>query len=179
MPLDPPLEETPDEIRAALAPLRNGVSVAVIAAGNPFAVGAIIRVAHSFLVRDVLIVGSEPHYEKASMGMQHLETVVRLDGPEDFFERVRGRPVWALEREFSRRSLYEAKAFPEDVVLVFGSERHGFPPGFLARCDDVLAIPLHGVNNSLPVAVAAGITLAWWGHRRYAPGTVVVPRPGL
>lgn len=175
MPLDPPLDLSPDEIRAALAPLRNGVSVAVLAAGNPFAVGAIIRVSHSFLVREVLLVGPEPHYEKASMGMQHLEQVRRLPDVEAFFAAVAGRPLWALEREASRRSLYEVRAFPEDVVLVFGSERYGFPEGFLARCDDVLAIPLYGVNNSLPVAVAAGITLSWWGHLRYAPGTVVVP----
>jgi hypothetical protein len=35
---------------------------------------------------------------------------------------------------------YWRSEFPDDVVLTFGSERHGFPPGFLARCDDVLAI---------------------------------------
>ncbi|MCS6899162.1 MAG: TrmH family RNA methyltransferase [Myxococcales bacterium] len=175
MPLDPPLEEPPEEIRSALAPLRNGLSVAVLAAGNPFAVGAIIRVCHSFLVREVLLIGTEPHYEKASMGMHRLEEVRRLPDVEAFFEYVHGRPVWALEREASRRSLYEARAFPWEVVLAFGSERFGFPPGFLGRCDDVLAIPLYGVNNSLPVAVAAGITLSWWAHLRYAPGTVIVP----
>lgn len=169
------MEASPEAIRTALAPLRNKLSVAVVAAGNPFAVGAIIRVAHSFLVRDVLLIGSEPHYEKASMGMHQLEEVVRLPDEDAFFERVRGRPVWALEREFSRRSLYEVQKFPEDLVLVFGSERFGFPPGFLERCEDVLAIPLYGVNNSLPVAIAAGITLSWWGHLRYSPGTVVVP----
>ncbi|MCU0654464.1 MAG: hypothetical protein MUF64_03980 [Polyangiaceae bacterium] len=108
-------------------------------------------------------------------GMHHLEEVHRLPDVEAFFERVQGRPVWALEREFSRRSLYEARSFPQDVVLAFGSERHCFPPGFLPRCDDVLAIPLYSVNNSLPVAVAAGITLSWWAHRRYAPGTVITP----
>jgi len=176
MPLEPPLEESPEEIKAALRPLRNGVSVAVLAAGNPFAVGAIIRVSHSFLAREVLIVGSEPHYEKASMGMEKLEEVVRLPDVEAFFARVEGRPVWALEREQARRNLYEVGRFPEDVVLAFGSERWGFPGGFLARCDEVLGIPLYGVNNSLPVAVAAGIALSWWGRTRYAPGTVVVPR---
>jgi len=178
MPLDPPLEEPPEEIRAALAPLRNGLSVAVLAAGNPFAVGAIIRVCHSFLVREVLLIGTEPHYEKASMGMHRLENVLRLPDEGAFFEHTRGRPVWALEREFSRRSLYAARSFPGDVVLVFGSERSGFPRGFLHRCDDVLAIQLYGVNNSLPVAVAAGITLSWWAHLRYTPGTVVVPGAG-
>ncbi|RYE94389.1 MAG: TrmH family RNA methyltransferase, partial [Myxococcales bacterium] len=78
MPLDPPLDASPDAIRDALAPLRNGLSVAVVAAGNPFAVGAIIRVAHSFLVRETLLIGTEPHYDKASMGLHHLETIVRL-----------------------------------------------------------------------------------------------------
>lgn len=173
MPLDPPLDASPDAIRDALAPLRNGLSVAVVAAGNPFAVGAIIRVAHSFLVREILLIGTEPHYEKASMGLHHLETIVRLPDTEAFFEHIRGRPLWALEREVSRRSLYTVRAFPPDAVVAFGSERAGFPPGFLDRCDDVLAIPLYGVNNSLPVAVAAGITLSWWGHLRYAPGTMV------
>ena len=173
MPLDPPLDDSVDVIRASLAPLRNRMSVAVVAAGNPFAVGAIIRVAHSFLVRDILLIGTEPHYEKASMGLHHLETIVRLPDTEAFFAHIAGRPLWALERERSRRSLYDVATFPDDVVLAFGSERAGFPPGFLDRCDDVLGIPLYGVNNSLPVAVAAGITLSWWGHRRYAPGTVL------
>lgn len=172
-PLDPPLDETPEQIQRDLLPLRNRISVAVHTAGNPFAVGAIIRVSHSFLVRDVLLIGTEPHYEKASMGMHQIEQVVRLPDEEAFFERVRGRPIWALEREHARRSLYDVRAFPDDVVLVLGSERFGFPPGFLARCHEVLGIPLYGVNNSLPVAVASGIALSWWAHLRYAPGTVI------
>lgn len=173
MPLDPPLEATPEEIRAGLLPLRNGLSVAVLAAGNPFAIGAIIRVAHSFLVKEIILVGTDAHYEKASMGMQHLETIVRVADQEAFFAYVADRPVFAYEREQARRSYHTVEAYPNDVVLAFGSERFGFPEGFLPRCADVLAIPLYGVNNSLPVAIAAGIALAEWARRRYAPGTVV------
>jgi tRNA G18 (ribose-2'-O)-methylase SpoU len=177
MPLDPPLDETPDEIRRALAPLRNSLSVAVFTSGNPFNVGAIIRVAHSFLVRELLLIGDEPHYEKASMGMHKLEHVERVADEHALLERVRGRPVWALEREQARRSLYAVSAFPDDLVLVAGSERFGFPEGFLARCDEVLAIPLYGVNNSLPLPVAVGIALSTWASKRYADGTVVVGPP--
>lgn len=177
MPLDPPLDDDADAIREALLPLRNGASVAVHAAGNAFAVGAIIRTCHSFLVREIILVGTEPHYEKASMGMHRLETVVRVPDDQAFFQHVRGRPVWAFEREHARRSLYEADAFPEDVVLLFGSERFGIPTDVLERCDDVLGIPLHGVNNSLPVAVAAGIAVSWFGRCRYGPGRVVVGPP--
>ncbi len=60
MALSPPLDATTDDIRAALLPLRNDFSVALHAAENPFAVGAIIRVAHSFLVREIILVGDGP-----------------------------------------------------------------------------------------------------------------------
>jgi tRNA G18 (ribose-2'-O)-methylase SpoU len=177
MPLDPPLDATPEEIKRALEPLRNGVSLAVHTLGNPFAVGAIIRICHSFLVREIILIGNEPHYEKASMGMHKLEHIVRVDEGDALFEYAGQRPVWALERERCRRSLYGVASFPDDVVLVAGSERFGFPPGFLERCGDVIGIPLYGANNSLPVAVAVGITLSYWASVRYAPGSVVAGPP--
>lgn len=178
MPLTPPIDEPVEAIREALLPLRNDVSVAVIAAGNAFAVGAIIRTCHSFLVREVVLVGTETHYEKASMGMHRLETVVRLDDEDAFLAHVEGRPVFALEREPATKSLYDVSRFPPGAVLVFGSERFGVPPRILARADETLAIPIYGVNSSLPVAVAAGITLSWWAHGRYANALVAGPARG-
>lgn len=177
MPLEPPLEESPEEVRHALAPLRNGLSLAVFTSGNPFNVGAIIRVAHSFLVREIVLIGEDSYYQKASMGMHRFEHVERVADESAFFERMQGRPIWALEREVARSSLYAHRAFPADLVLAFGSERSGFPHGFLERCDDVLAIPIYGVNNSLPLPVAVGITLSYWASVRYAPGTIVTGPP--
>ncbi len=58
----PPFELPLEEIRASLQPLRRPLSVAVLRARNPFNVGAIIRVAHSFLVREILLVGDERWY---------------------------------------------------------------------------------------------------------------------
>ena len=49
----PPFGLTTDEIRAELAFLRSDFSVAICRAKNPFNIGAIIRVAHSFLVREI------------------------------------------------------------------------------------------------------------------------------
>ena len=63
--------------------------------------------------------------------------------------------------------------FPPEVVLVFGSERFGVPEEVLARADEVVGIPIYGVNNSLPVAVAAGIVMNEWARRRYVDGAVV------
>lgn len=168
-----PLDATPDEVRAVLAPLRASFSVAVFAPENPFAVGAIIRVAHNFLAREIVIVGSEPHYEKASMGMEKYESIVRVPDADALFEHVAGRPVWAFEKDDARRSLYAVARFPDDVVLLLGSERRGIPAEVLARVDDVIGIPLYGVNHSLPLAVAAGIAMNEWARQRFAGGAVV------
>ncbi len=166
----PPLDATPEEVREALAPIRHPFSVAVHACNNAFAVGAIIRVAHNFLAREVLIVGEEPFYEKASMGMQKYETIVKLPNDDALFAHAAGRPVFAIEKDQARRSLYDVRAFPKDVVFVFGSERAGLSRELCARADDALGIPIYGVNNSLPVAVAAGIVMAEWARSRYVSG---------
>jgi tRNA G18 (ribose-2'-O)-methylase SpoU len=172
MPLCPPLDAPPQEVRDVLLPLRNDFSVALIAPGNAFSIGAIIRVAHSFLAREILIVGQGRFYAKGSMGMEKYESVVRVPDVTALLKTTAGRPLWVLEREKARRSIHAVEHFPREVVLVFGSERFGVPDEVVERADDVLGIPLYGVNNSLPVAVAAGIAMSEWARRRYRDGAV-------
>src|SRR5258707_4453329 len=159
MALVPPLDATPEEVRDALRPLRSDFSVAVYASGNAFALGAIVRVAHNFLAREVIVIGNEPAYEKASMGMEKFESIVKVADAGAFFAHVSGRPVWALEKDAARRSITSIGEFPRDVVFLFGSERFGIPPEVLAECNEIVGIPIYGVNHSLPLAVAAGIVM--------------------
>ena len=171
--LVPPLGYSPDEVRALLAPLRNDLSIAIYAAQNAFAVGAIIRVAHSFLVREILVIGDAPWYEKASMGMHRYETIVRLPDDDAFFAHVGARPLWSVEKDHATVGLYDVVAYPKDVVLVVGSERAGLPTSVIERSAAVIGIPMYGVNHSFPVAVAAGMVLSDWARRRH----FVHPRP--
>jgi tRNA G18 (ribose-2'-O)-methylase SpoU len=172
MPLSPPLGASPAQVREALAPLRNDFSVALWTPGNAFAVGAVIRVAHSFLARELFLVGGERYYAKASMGMHRYEHIVRVRGVHDLFAAVKGRPVWAVEKDHARRSIHAVAEFPRGVVFLFGSERFGLPQEAVAAAEDVVGVPIYGVNHSLPVAVAAGIVMSEWARRRYANGTV-------
>ena len=166
-----PFGLTTDEIRAELAAIRHEVSVAVIRAKNPFNVGSIIRTAHSFLVREIFLVGTEPFYEKASMGMHKYETIVECPDEASFLEAVRGRPLLGGERDLARSTLWDAP-MPRDCVFLFGSEDDGIPPGLAAACDDVLAIPMYGINHSYPVAVAAGMVLCEWARRHDPRGAL-------
>jgi tRNA G18 (ribose-2'-O)-methylase SpoU len=174
MALVPSLGMPPEEVRSLLEPLRNRFSVAVYNCQNAFAVGAIIRVAHSFLVREIVIIGDAPWYEKASMGMQRYENVITVADDAEFFGHAGGRPIWSVEKDHATVSLYDVPSYPDDVILVFGSERAGLPPAIVKRSNVVVGIPMYGVNHSFPVAVAAGIVMSDWARRRYTAGTTIV-----
>ncbi len=167
-----PIHETPEAVREALGPLRSDFSVALLAASNAFAVGAVIRVAHSFLARDVFVVGEGDWYPKASMGMHKYEHVVRLPDVTALRAATSGRPLWVVEKDYARRSVTSLDAFPRDVVFVFGSERFGIPKEIADSADEVVGIPIYGINHSLPLAVAAGIVMHEWARRRFADGAV-------
>jgi tRNA G18 (ribose-2'-O)-methylase SpoU len=178
MPLERPIDASPEAVRQALAPLRNDFSVALYAPGNAFAVGAVIRVAHSFLAREVILVGAgagaeTDWYPKAAMGMDKYETVLEVKDEEGLALATRGRPLWVVEKDAARRPVQGVAAFPPGVVFVFGSERFGVPRDLVARADEVIGIPIYGVNHSLPVTVAAGIVMHEWARRRYRDGVVL------
>lgn len=161
----PPFGLSTEAIREELAPLRNPVSIAVVRAKNPFNVGAIIRVAHSYLVREIFLIGVEPYYEKASMGMEKYERIVDCATEDAFLDAVRGRPLVGVERDEATTSLWEAP-MPDDLVFLFGSENDGLPRALLDACDAVLAIPMYGINHSFPVTVTTGMVLCEWARRR-------------
>src|ERR1700710_186991 len=116
-----------DEVKVELAKIRNDFSIALVRAKNPFNIGAIIRVAHSFLVREIFLIGVEPFYERAAMGMQKYETVIDCPDEDDFLARVGSRPLVGVERDSATTSLWEAP-MPKDLVFLFGSEDDGVPP---------------------------------------------------
>jgi tRNA G18 (ribose-2'-O)-methylase SpoU len=55
--------------------------------------------------------------------------------------------------------LSSATRRPLRLAILFGSESQGLDPGWLGLCDRRLTIPMHLGNDSLNVAVAAGIFL--------------------
>ncbi|HLM75459.1 MAG TPA: TrmH family RNA methyltransferase [Polyangiaceae bacterium] len=160
-----PFDLSTEEIRGELAALRNDFSIAVCRAKNPFNIGAIIRVAHSFLVREIFLIGTEPYYERAAMGMQKYETIVEVPDEAAFLEAVRGRPLIGVERDHAQTTIWEAE-MPRDLVFLFGSENEGIPGALLGACGSIVAIPMYGINHSYPVAIAAGMVMCEWARRK-------------
>ena len=72
--------------------------------------------------------------------------------------KAEGYTILALEKTDGAVSLFEYIS-PEKFALFVGNEVDGVPPEVLALCDEVVAIPMRGIKESLNVSVAAGIAL--------------------
>lgn len=172
----PSFDLSRDEQRRELDRVRHRFRVVVDRAKNPFNIGTLIRTAHSFLAQEVVLLGTEPWYERAAMGMQRYEHVTEIPTVAEFLARAKaeGWRLTVFERERATTDLWRAE-LPEDAVLVFGNEDDGVAPEILAAAAEVVAIPMYGINHSYPVVVAAGIAMAEWARRRYEHGRLVVP----
>ncbi len=179
----PPFDLPLDEIRRELDGLRGPLRIAIQRSKNPFNVGAIIRVAHSFLVREIILIGEEPYYARASMGMEKYENITLMPDEASFLTRaaVEHLRIVAIEKDHPAVQGLWDYTFPEErCVLVFGSENEGVSPEILAMAEAVVAIPMFGINHSYPVSVSAGITMAEWARRYWGGGRLVKgPRRAL
>lgn len=172
----PPFDLPRKEIRDELDRIRHPFRVAVDRAKNPFNIGSIVRTAHSFLAREIILIGSEPWYERAAMGMQRYENIVELPGEADFLRWAEegAHKLVAFEKDEAGVGLWDAE-LPEDGVLVFGNEDDGICPAILDAAHEVIAIPMYGINHSYPISIAAGIAMAEWARRHYAQGRSIGP----
>ncbi len=173
----PPFRMPLSEIRSELERIRHPFRIAIRRSKNAFNVGAVIRTAHSFLAKEILLVGDEDWYRRAAMGMQRYENIVEIPSEAELIARAK-REGWflsVLEKDADRCvGLWDA-ALPEDCVIVIGNEEEGAGAELLAAADEVVAIPMFGINHSYPMTVAAGMAMCEWARRRYqGPGRVVL-----
>jgi tRNA G18 (ribose-2'-O)-methylase SpoU len=167
----PPFGLPRSEIRAELDRIRHPFRIAIDRAKNPFNIGSIIRTAHSFLAKEIILIGTEPWYERAAMGMQRYENIVELPTEQTFLDAAQreGWRIIAFEKDHAQVGLWEAE-LPDNAVLVFGNEDDGCSKGILEAAEQVVAIPMFGINHSYPISVAAGIAMAEWARRHYENG---------
>lgn len=131
-------------------------------------VGAIFRTADGAGVRHLHLCGmtatpAHPKLAKTALGADSqmawsysrngVETAVSL--------QKQGYQLWALEDAPGAQPLFQTKVVADGpaVLLVVGNENVGVDPTILALCEQVLALPMQGIKDSLNVAIACGIAL--------------------
>jgi RNA methyltransferase, TrmH family len=128
-------------------------------------VGAVVRVAAGFGAAGVVTTGEvdpwHPTVVRAAAGLHYATCVERLEpaAPPP-------GPCYVLDPDGADiRSI----PFPDDAVLVFGSERQGVSPDLRSRATALVAIPMRPMVSSFNLATSVGMALFHWST---GPGPV-------
>lgn len=137
--------------------------VALDEVADPGNLGTILRTNDAVGGSGVILIGHgtdpyDPASVRASMGSIFAQRLVRAT-LEEFDAWRRAHRYMVIGTACDGAVDYRAAAYPDAVVLLMGSERHGLPPEQRALCDRLVTIPMSGHADSLNLGVATGIML--------------------
>jgi 23S rRNA (guanosine2251-2'-O)-methyltransferase len=131
---------------------------------------ALIRSAAAFGVHAILVprhhaVPLTPAVAKRSAGAIERVSIVRVVNLVRALDALKQHGFWVYGAERQAVLTVAQVAWPERVVLVLGAESSGIRRLVRERCDSLVRIPMHAGTNSLNVATAGAVILAYrWDH---------------
>lgn len=136
---------------------------------------ALLRSAVAFGVQVVLLprhrsVALTPTVAKRSAGAVDRLAVVQIGNVARALDALKRIGFWVYGAEMTAAMSVGRMAWPDRVVLVLGGESRGVRRLVRDRCDGLVQIPMCAGVDSLNVAVAGSILLAYIWDRRSASG---------
>ena len=131
---------------------------------------ALIRSAAAFGVHAIVLprhaaVPLTPAVAKRSAGAIERMSIVRVANVVRALDELKQHGFWVYGADIQADFTVAQMAWPERVVLVLGAESGGIRRLVRERCDGLVRIPMHAGTNSLNVAMAGAIILAYrWDH---------------
>jgi 23S rRNA (guanosine2251-2'-O)-methyltransferase len=131
---------------------------------------ALIRSAAAFGVHAIILPRHEavpltPAVAKRSAGAIERMSIVRVVNIVRALDELKQHGFWVYGADIHAALTVAQVAWPERVVLVLGAESGGIRRLVRERCDSLVRIPMHARTNSLNVAAAGAIILAYrWDH---------------
>lgn len=140
-------------------------------------VGSIFRTSEGFGVKKIILSGYSPYprlendlrlpYISDKLTLQIHKTALGAEimVPFEYQETVNldnlkraGYRIVGLEQNSKSINLKDYKT-PDKIALLIGEEVHGISDNLIAKCDDLIEIPMVGKKESFNVSVATGIAL--------------------
>lgn len=150
---------TVEEVKERIDPFRVPVTIAVYGTENYFNLGGIIRLGHNFLVKEIICIDLPKHYKRADMGARKYESIIKTS-LADFRQLYANRNIISCEMRFGLISKdIRYYQYPEDPIILFGSEKFGVPSELLNMSIDIISVPVFGVQNDHNVNVVTGMVL--------------------
>jgi 23S rRNA (guanosine2251-2'-O)-methyltransferase len=131
---------------------------------------ALIRSAAAFGVHAIILprhatVPLTPVVAKRSAGALERVSIVRVVNMVRALDELKQHGFWVYGADTQAVLTVAQVAWPERAVLVLGAESGGIRRLVRERCDSLVRIPIYAGTNSLNVATAGAIILAYrWDH---------------
>ncbi len=148
---------------------KDAPAVVAVNIKDPANVGSIFRICDAVKSKELILVDCPnitPEKIKRVSRSTSQKIKYQVLSSQEFIEKsTEFGNLTAVEITSKSQDLYIA-VLPENTTFIIGGERHGIPENILALCSQAVHIPMFGVNSSMNVATALGITLYEW-HRRF------------
>lgn len=163
-----------EEIIEILNEIALPLELAVWGTDNYFNFGSLIRTCHNFALRQMWGIDlwekleerkpANPYYRRAAMNtLKFMKQNINLVSSDEFLEQTRERSIVAFERREDLETVdIRSFIYPDNPILLFGSEKNGVPDDLLRRADHIVSIPVHGFCLDFNVAQAAAIGVYDW-----------------
>ncbi len=157
---------TEAEIISRLDASSHGLVIALENTERDFNMGAIVRSANAFGVRDVYVIGRRQWNKRGAMATDKYLRVHYLPTTKKFIKKMRAenRAIIAIDNTPGSVPMSEAQ-LPQHAVLVFGQEGPGISKELAKEADMVVAIEQFGSTRSINVGAAATVAMYVWLQR--------------
>ncbi len=131
---------------------------------NPGNLGTILRTGDAFGAEGVLLLDQstdpyDPTAMRSSMGAVFSQKLVKVT-LEELGTHLQVSPFTLVGASGDSPVDYYQVYYPDNLVLLMGSEREGLTEKHLQMCDYCVRIPMEGRSDSLNVSIAAAVILS-------------------
>ncbi|MCX6054546.1 MAG: RNA methyltransferase [Chloroflexi bacterium] len=140
-----------------------GIWIALYQVADPGNLGTILRTLDGMGGAGMILIDHctdpyDPTSIRASMGSIFNKTI--LKSSSEYFEKwVKITNTVVIGTSDSAKKDYLDYSYPNDLILLMGSEREGIPVKMKENCHNIISIPMLGKSDSLNLAVASSVIL--------------------
>lgn len=141
----------------------SGIWIALHQVADPGNLGTIIRTLDGMDGKGVFLLDNctdpyDPSSIRASMGAIFRKEIIKTSS-EEFRNYCILKEIPIIGASDKAQNNYHEFPYPQNMILLMGSEREGIPPYLQEGCVDLVAIPMLGQADSLNLSVASSIIL--------------------
>jgi tRNA G18 (ribose-2'-O)-methylase SpoU len=161
------LRTTPVDFEKAKKICRNPITIICDNVLDTYNVGSIFRLADAVAAEKVILCGAtetppNSRIKKASINTwqwvhwQYQPTALQAVG--NLKSQFPNLKVYAVEQDKRSKPFYQVK-YEMPIALIVGNETYGVSKEVLDMADEIVELPMWGVNKSLNVMVSCGIVV--------------------